>query len=186
MSQAIDLSIWPEKFCPSVPYAWLRHERKILGIYTCCAWLFYSTLLPGEFFYAKLRHFTMGHFRVPRGLCFKTGVGTRRLIWKSFFILIHSPITFELNRAEWQFTKNTVRAEVRKYLREKNPVRKKLNRKSGWDPWLMLRKAHPTKTTRLEALCPHLLSMYSNKHGKLEIIIRNENKLKPLRNSNCH
>ena len=54
----------------------------------------------GNFFNAKLRHFTMGHFRVPRGLCFKTGVGTRRLIWKSFFILIHSPITFELNRAE--------------------------------------------------------------------------------------
>ena len=90
MSQAIDLSIWPEKFCPSVPYAWLRHERKILGICTCNAWLFYSTLLPWEFFYAKLRHFTMDHFRVPRSLCFKTGVGTQRLIWKSFFILIHS------------------------------------------------------------------------------------------------
>ena len=45
----------PRNFCPSVPYAWLRHtskfhhhassERKILGICTCCAWLFYSTLL---------------------------------------------------------------------------------------------------------------------------------------------
>ena len=69
-------------------------ERKILVICTCCAWLFYSTLLPWEFFYAKLRHFTMGHFRVPRGLCFKTGVGTRRLIWKSFFILMQIKLIF--------------------------------------------------------------------------------------------
>ena len=105
MSQAIDLSIWPEKFCSSVPNAWLRHtskfhhhassERKILGICTCCAWLFYSTLLPWEFLYAKLRHFTMGHFRVPPGLCFKTRVGgTRPLIWKSFFILMRIELIF--------------------------------------------------------------------------------------------
>ena len=88
-------------------------------------------------------------------------------------------ITFEHvvdNRAERQFTKNTVRGEAGIYQPEKKPVGKKLNRKSGKDPWLMLWKATSTKATRLEGLCPHLFSMYSNKHGQFEIIIRNENK----------
>ena len=54
---------------PNATYAWLRHtskfhhraksERKILRICTCCVWLFYLTLLPWEFIYAKLRNFTI-------------------------------------------------------------------------------------------------------------------------------
>ena len=31
---------------------------------------------------------SIGHFRVPPRLCFKTRVGAQSLIWKSFFILM--------------------------------------------------------------------------------------------------
>ena len=37
---------------------------------------------------------SMGHFRVPPGLCFKTRVGAQPLIWKSFFILMQIKLVF--------------------------------------------------------------------------------------------
>ena len=37
---------------------------------------------------------SMGHFRVPPGLCFKTRVGVKPLIWKSFFILMQIKLVF--------------------------------------------------------------------------------------------
>ena len=37
---------------------------------------------------------SMGHFRVPSGLCFKTRVGVKPLIWKSFFILMQIKLVF--------------------------------------------------------------------------------------------
>ena len=71
-----------------------------------------------------------------------------------------------------------------KTCRKKNPVGKKTAWQGIWVGyiWLMLWKAHPTKVTRLEGLCPYLLNR------KFEIIIQNENKLKSraLQNSNCH
>ena len=63
-----------------------------------------------------------------------------------------------------------------KTCRKKTVVGKKLGRKSGWDPWLMLWKAHPTKATRLEGYCPLLLSMYSKKARKIRIIIQKQPK----------
>ena len=36
----------------------------------------------------------IGHFRVPPGLCFKTRVDARPLIWKSFFILMQIKLIF--------------------------------------------------------------------------------------------
>ena len=37
---------------------------------------------------------SIGHFRVPPGLCFKTRVGAQPLIWKSFFILMQIKLIF--------------------------------------------------------------------------------------------
>ena len=37
---------------------------------------------------------TIGHFRVPPGLCFKTRVGAQPLMWKSFFILMQIKLIF--------------------------------------------------------------------------------------------
>ena len=37
---------------------------------------------------------SLGHFRVPLGLCFKTRVSAQPLIWKSFFILMQIKLIF--------------------------------------------------------------------------------------------
>ena len=37
---------------------------------------------------------SIGHFRVPPSLCFKTRVGAQPLIWKSFFILVQIKLIF--------------------------------------------------------------------------------------------
>ena len=39
-------------------------------------------------------NFSIGHFRAPRGLCFKTRVGAQPLLWKSFFILTRIKLFF--------------------------------------------------------------------------------------------
>ena len=41
-----------------------RLKEKLLRVCTCYAWLFYLTLLPWEFIYAKLRNLTI----LKRGL----------------------------------------------------------------------------------------------------------------------
>ena len=38
---------------------------------------------------------SIGHFRVPPGLCFKTRVGAQPLIWKPFFILMQIKLIFK-------------------------------------------------------------------------------------------
>ena len=80
------------------PYAWLCHtskfhhrassERKILRICTCCAWLFYSTLLPWEFIYAKLCNFTIS----KRGgkIC-SSDVNIHKGHW-GFWVTVHLPL----------------------------------------------------------------------------------------------
>ena len=51
--------------------------------------------IPSSYTYlANSVLYPIGHFRVPRGLCFKTRVGAQPLIWKSFFILIQIKLIF--------------------------------------------------------------------------------------------
>ena len=51
--------------------------------------------IPSSYTYlANSMLYPIGHFRVPRGLCFKTRVGVQPLIWKSFFILIQIKLIF--------------------------------------------------------------------------------------------
>ena len=49
-------------------------------------WACFGTLTPLSL--------TIGHFRVPPGLRFKTRVGAQPLIWKCFFILMQIKLTF--------------------------------------------------------------------------------------------
>ena len=55
-------------------------------------------------------------------------------------------------------TVNTVYCQNRD--QKKTPIGKKTIRQDIWvGSWLMIWKAHPTKATRLEGLCPYLLNM---------------------------
>ena len=61
--------------------------------------IFFALILD----YSVIHHFriarntrlsSIGHFRVPPGLCFKTRVGAQAFIWKSFFILMQIKLIF--------------------------------------------------------------------------------------------
>ena len=54
----------------------------LLPICTLCTWVFYSTVSPWEFIYAKLRNFTIGRLRVPKTLTFKMRLGAQPFLWK--------------------------------------------------------------------------------------------------------
>ena len=57
-------------------------SASLLPICTLCTWVFYSTVSPWEFIYAKLRNFTIGHFRVPKTLPFKMRLDAQPFLWK--------------------------------------------------------------------------------------------------------
>ena len=90
------------------------------------------------------------------------------------------------NRAERQFTLNTVRTEARKNLQKKTPIGKK-TRQEIWVGSV----AHALKSTSYEGYTaerslPLFTKMYSNKARKtLNNFRKRKQAKKPLRNSNC-
>ena len=84
-SYSADVSRW-RRILPNVRSGAAHCIKLLKNLSRSQCWIHFSEVEKNA--HTLFQPLSIGHFRVPPGLCFKTRVGAQPLIWKSFFILI--------------------------------------------------------------------------------------------------
>ena len=90
-SYSADVSQW-RRILPNVRSGAAHCIKLLKNLSRFQCWIHFSEVEKNA--HTLFQPLSIGHFRVPPGLCFKTRVGAQPLIWKSFFILMQTKLIF--------------------------------------------------------------------------------------------